>query len=1004
MPHPWFHRLFACLLCAAALVAGPARAQYSSDIDIYSGAPSNLDLPNVLIVLDNTANWNTAYANEIAALVSTFNALPTSKFRLGLMLFTESGGANSNVEGGYVRAAIRTLDATTQPKMSALVNSLDKLADKGNRAMVGLTMAEAYYYFAGKPAVGGADKLKADFAGNTHGSAASRAVYALPGNALPATTGTYNNAFTNSGCAPNYIIYISNGPASDDNNSTTNASGKLNAAYAALGMARPANIALTPNQQQDNVGDEWARFMKAAPQRITTYTLDVDPGTQLQGRAWTAVLKSMAVNSGGEYFGVSSAANVGGQISEALMKIFNQIQAVNSVFASASLPVSVNARGTYLNQVFMGMFRPDADGNPRWRGNLKQFKFGYDPTTDTISLVDSAGAAAISGATGFISPTAVSFWSHNSTFWANQPMGTPPHGNDAPDGEVVEKGGIAQGIREANATTQGSRRVFTCIACAANTNLATSTAAQFSTTSSGITAAKLDVPAADRDALINWVRGADNAGDESGPGGGVTVRPTVHGDVLHSRPAVVNYGGTTGVVVFYGANDGMLRAVNGNQAGTGAGQELWGFVAEEHLPRLKRLRSNAPDIRLSTTMMPVTPSAASPTPRDYFADGPLGVYQKMNAQGTSDKVLLFSAMRRGGRLLYALDVTNPAQPVFLWKHTAATLPILGQTWSEPKLARVRGRADPVIVMGAGYDNVAEDTAPAGPTTMGNAVLVLDAFTGTVLKQFATDRSVAADVTLIDSDYDGYVDRAYAVDLGGSVYRVDFETATSILPADWSSFKLAALAGAGSRKFFYPPDVILTRSYSALLLASGDREKPLATASRDAFFTLYDRRIVKGAPAASENFAPILAANLGAIGTDQDQAQGCYLPLSTAGEKAVNAPVTAAGITYFSTNMPSPPSASSCSANLGIAKVYSAPLFCQRPEVQTLTGGGLPPSPVSGVVTVTYTSPETGETASKEVPFIIGAPNPKASGIEGSKVTPSIPPTRKRRYWYLENAR
>ncbi len=46
---------------------------------------------------------------------------------------------------------------------------------------------------------------------------------------------------------------------------------------------------------------------------------------------------------------------------KALREIFNEIQAVNSVFASASLPVSVNARGTYLNQVYMGMFRPDGE-------------------------------------------------------------------------------------------------------------------------------------------------------------------------------------------------------------------------------------------------------------------------------------------------------------------------------------------------------------------------------------------------------------------------------------------------------------------------------------------------------------------------------------------------------------------------------------------------------------------------------------------------------------------
>jgi hypothetical protein len=34
---------------------------------------------------------------------------------------------------------------------------------------------------------------------------------------------------------------------------------------------------------------------------------------------------------------------------------------VNSVFASSTLPVSVNVRGAFLNQVYMGVFRPDAN-------------------------------------------------------------------------------------------------------------------------------------------------------------------------------------------------------------------------------------------------------------------------------------------------------------------------------------------------------------------------------------------------------------------------------------------------------------------------------------------------------------------------------------------------------------------------------------------------------------------------------------------------------------------
>jgi len=75
----------------------------------------------------------------------------------------------------------------------------------------------------------------------------------------------------------------------------------------------------------------------------------------------------------------------------------------------------------------MGMFRPDADSKPCWRGNLKQYKFNYDPATDSLFLSDAGTPAksAISGTTGFISPTATSFWSSPSTFWKNQLFGTP---------------------------------------------------------------------------------------------------------------------------------------------------------------------------------------------------------------------------------------------------------------------------------------------------------------------------------------------------------------------------------------------------------------------------------------------------------------------------------------------------------------------------------------------------------------------------------------------------
>src|SRR5205085_2694445 len=136
---------------------------------------------------------------------------------------------------------------------------------------------------------------------------------------------------------------------------------------------------------------------------------------------------------GGQYFKTDNVAD----LTDYLLNIFNSIDAANSVFASASLPISVNAQGTYKNQVFVGMFRPDALARPRWMGNLKQYQIVYDPTSDTLALGDALGNPALNAATGFFNPSAVSYWTTDSTFWVNDPKGTPPSTNDRADGEVV---------------------------------------------------------------------------------------------------------------------------------------------------------------------------------------------------------------------------------------------------------------------------------------------------------------------------------------------------------------------------------------------------------------------------------------------------------------------------------------------------------------------------------------------------------------------------------------
>jgi type IV pilus assembly protein PilY1 len=988
---------FSLLLAALAL---PAHAE---DIDIYSQPNGNGDRPNVLFILDSSANWSSSIpaancyykdggvtttdgpngsnpgqeqgkkvAIEKCALYNLLDALAVSDtggpdndalFNIGFMLLNESPD-----NGAYPRKAFTPLTSNNRASLKALIKTLNILDDKGSNADFSKAMYEAYLYFKGMAPYQGQLAPKRDR------------------NAFQG--GRYKSDLLNS-CARDHIIFIANGsPQSSENNDSKAL------LQAAGGNVSPISYptSVVKSTDQANWMDEYSRFMRGVDvstrdglQGIVTHTVAV-VGASSDG-LYPSFMEQVAKQSGGTYHSASDADS----LVKGLQEIFNEIQAVNSVFASASLPVSVNARGTYLNQVYMGMFRPDGDGKPRWRGNLKQYQFGLDGT-GKLQLVDSAGNAAVSSSTGFISPNAVSFWTTPSTFWSNQLLGTPPSSSDSPDGEIVEKGAAAQHLRIQFATSQATRNVLTCIGCAAGTPLGGTVATRFASANTLITDSMLGVTGStERGAVIDWVRGINT--DEFGPTTDpvTTVRPSVHGDVLHSRPAVVNYGGSTGVVVFYGANDGMLHAINGNSTGTGAGDELWSFVPEEMLAKLNRLRTNSPEVR-----MPTTPASVTAAPRDYFVDGPIGVYQRVAADGTVLQAIIFVGMRRGGRLLYAFDVTNPSAPSLLWRKSQADLSLLGQTWSEPKVARIKGSLNPVLVFGAGYDAAAEDPSTPGTTTMGNAFYVLDAVTGALLKTFPTTRSVPADVSLIDSDFDGYIDRAYGVDMGGKVYRIDFELGTLNGSGVWSMYTLADLSGGTltGRKFFFGPDVIVTRSFTALMFGSGDREKPLLGTTRDHFFEIFDRNLGKGA--AATDYVPTTFANLLPAGTDSNSSSaGCFVALDV-GEKVVNAATSIGGQSYFGTNRPAPAaSAYTCAANLGIAKTYSMPLFCVAPTGSTLAGGGLPPSPVSGIVTIGSGPSE------RRVVFVIGAPNPKNSGIEGSRVNPLIKVPRNRIYWYQE---
>ncbi|WP_428853122.1 pilus assembly protein [Imbroritus primus] len=1031
-------------LCALVL-SGAAAAD---DIDLFTGVQPNGGEPNLLLLLDNAGGWNAdasftcpqagvvlpinagkSVGFEQCALHSAVNSIATQptllgKVRMGMMMFGTS--TNNGAKFRYPAtppSPLPLMDANGISAFQSVIRSIDRNVDGTGNAQVAGGMQEAWAFFSGNRGISGTQ---------------------------------YSTPILDS-CQRNFVIFLANATNSGKPNDSGQVAKVQPLIDAGANTAQQKEIVISPNKYQSSWGDEWARFMyqtdilknDANRQNIITYTIAVTDGSNPE---YVRLVQSMATNGGGKSFVVQNG-DVSG-LASALLQILNEVQAVNSVFASVSLPVSVNSQGTYLNQVYIGMFRPDATASPRWQGNLKQYKLGYDDQNELV-LQDAKNQPALSGAgTGFLSANAVSFWTADrytgspkdgpfafttsystslvpswptNGYWVNSPASTGG-AFDAPDGEVVEKGGAAQMLRAQFLTSQAGRQLYTCNGV--GTCPTGGPMPAFDTANSWLTGtngqAAMNITAANASKLVNWVRGADNNSNEQqlGPGSPVTVRPSIHGDVLHSRPAVVNYGGSTGVVVFYGANDGVFRAINGNQTqGIGTvrpGGELWGFIAPEFHGRLKRLFDNSPQLKLAKTPSGIIPA---PLPKEYFFDGATSVYQDTR-DPANPKVYLYLTARRGGALIYALDVTNPTAPRFLWKKSKTEIPELGQTWSQPKIIQVRGHSRPVLVMGAGYDT-AEDSDPApGTNTEGRGIVVLDAVNGNVvwaglkscsgvsggtcLPVSTMDRAIAADISVLDRNGDGYVERFYAADVGGNIWRVDLEHGTSNAPATWSVARLATLGGTGNaaRKFLYPPDVVATGAFDAVIAGSGDREHPLHSYSTtpgtayNVVNRLYMLRDPHTTTAMPSTWVPFTEADLfDATNALYDGSkQGYYVTLTNQGEKVVNAPLTVSGITYFGTNTPTAPAPGVCFPDLGTSRGYRISFLTgagktdERAVVFDRTVG-LPPSPVFGVVQLD----KDGKPVT--VPVVIGGEKPL-------NPTPTVQGAshRKRTYWYMNTDR
>jgi type IV pilus assembly protein PilY1 len=290
-------------------------------------------------------------------------------------------------------------------------------------------------------------------------------------------------------------------------------------------------------------------------------------------------------------------------------------------------------------------------------------------------------------------------------------------------------------------------------------------------------------------------------------GGTLRNRESLLGDIVNSSPAYVKESNT----LFVGANDGMLHAFDASN-----GQEVFGYIP-------KGVASS--DLKALT----------SPNYKHkYFVDGPVSVSMRNQ---TNNKDILVAAMGRGGKGVFALDVTTPASfsaANVLWDKTDATdakVPIdadMGNVLAKPLVVRLNGdwnksspdpktvTAELGVIVANGVNSANNkavlfvyrlDTNGKLLTTKGNSPnpIKLEATyttpTGANADNSGTEANGLVGIRGWDNDGDGVIDFVYGGDLQGNVWKFDLDD------VDSSKWKVAynnkplfvARAGDGTAK-------------------------------------------------------------------------------------------------------------------------------------------------------------------------------------------------------------
>ncbi len=895
-----------------------------------TGVSVTLYSPNYIRYLRNGPRETQTRMQVVKAAAASFlNSLPN--LNVGVMRYSTNshsyGSADSTAAGGMMMSPISPLNE----KRAALIADItaSNLYLPHGWTPLTETLFEAYRYFSGGPVSYGNNSricTRVDSSpGSTGTCAGSNYMQNYPSVASSRNGNNYISPASEP-CQANYIVYLTDGEATKDTES--------NSAIRAL-----PNFASLAGEGCSGNGD--GACLGALAEYM--FNADLRPNNEVQGQQ---NVKTYFIGFGPDFSGSASAYQTlqtaatrgGGQAYQAddlstLSAVFNSIITnilqTSTTFTTPTVAVNAFNRTQTLDDLFVSVFQPNSSAH--WPGNLKKYRI------DDGIIMDSRNPsqAAVDPNTGFFAEASRSYWSSSA------------------DGAAVESGGAASRL-----PNPANRNLYTYIGVPRPGSTVLLSTHELSTGNNDLDAEQHFALGAPSDPsledLVDWARGVDVLNED---GDASTTVRRVMGDPIHSPPAVVIYGGTVAspdmddAAVFLVTNDGYLHAID-----TVSGNELWAFVPQEYLPNLKQLYFNNP--------VPAKP---------YTLDGEIRVLKyDVNGDGIvsdDDRVILFFGTGRGGSRYYAIDVTDKNAPRYMWSIGPDELPNVGQTWSIPTIARVnisgatQNSQKLVLVFGGGYDPAQDATVYNSADGVGNRLFMVDAIRGTLLWSAGSSganlnlsrmtHSIPSEVTVLDTNSDGYADRMYVGDMAAQVWRFDItngNSANSLVAggviASLGTKDDATPVEANARRFYSRADVAGLQRPGAppilnIAIGSGYRGHPLNTATQDRFYSIRDLQpFVRRTQAQYDSATIIRDADLMDITDDVRavvpmNAPGWRLMLNLPdwqGEKSLNASNTFDNKIFFTTyTPPTGVSTNTCSAtSTGTNRAYVVDAFNGAP--------------------------------------------------------------------------